>query len=240
MNGYKLFVLNNVSFTDVSRTEQDIFGALLTLRIRGYFDFHGHSVMPVDHHDHYCTNLLLCEEQNGCYEPIACAKIVTLSDCRHFGHIFPPIEILERSENGAALDSVHEIVRQAMVAGEELSYDCSFTIAPHIRRSSKSRAVAKLMFSLWLNFHQQRGINRFVLSATLTTKTDRMFTKLGCTPVCDDASYRLYCINNEPALMMHFNDYTPLAHSWMKSAQAVWNARDEIGNSRAERQLNVA
>ncbi len=39
MNGYKLFVLNNVSFTDVSRTEQDIFGALLTLRIRGYLIF---------------------------------------------------------------------------------------------------------------------------------------------------------------------------------------------------------
>ena len=240
MANYQLFVLNRVSYSDLNTFEETIFGSLLTLRIKGYFDFHGHNVMPVDQHDHYCTNLLLCEKKNDGYLPLACAKIIRNSDCEKYGATFPPIDILENSDNQQALDSVVERIEQAKQKGEDITYDCSFTISPSQRKHSHSASIAKYLLASWLSYHQHNDILNFILSATIKTKTDRTFSRLGCLPVCSDAYYKLYSINYEQALMMYFDDYSPQALRWIKDARCLWDNRIEIGQTEQARALNVA
>ena len=240
MAKYQLFVLNHVSFSDVSPMEEKIFGALLTLRIKGYFKYHGHNVMPVDQHDHYCTHLLLCEETDGKYAPLACAKFIKYSDCEKYGFDFPPIDILERSNNKEALSRAKEMIHQACLRGEELSYDCSFTIAPEVRKSRKGGIVAKFILASWLCYHKHSQLNNIILSATVKTKTDRTFSRLGCLPICDDAYYDLYSINNERAQMMYFDDYSPQALKLIKYGCDIWESRMEIGNAITPCEKNVA
>ncbi|PSU32789.1 hypothetical protein [Photobacterium lutimaris] len=240
MDNYQLFVLNCVSYSDLNTSEENIFGSLLTLRIKGYFDFHGHNVMPVDQHDHYCTNLLLCEKSGDEYYPLACAKVINYSDCQERGMKFPPVDILENSQNKEALDSVNRLIEQAKVAGEDITYDCSFTICPDKRGNHNSAHVAKYLLASWLSYHHHNNINQFILSATIKTKTDRTFSRLGCKPVCSDTFYKLYSINYEQALMMNFDDYSHQALRWIKDARGLWENRIEIGKKEKEPALNVA
>ena len=240
MENYQLFVLDRVSYSELNTFEENILGSLLTLRIKGYFDFHGHNVMPVDPHDHYCTNLLLCEKKGDEYYPLACAKVIKYSDCEARGLKFPPVDILENSQNKEALASVNKLIADASEAGEDITYDCSFTICPGKRGNHNSAQVAKYLLASWLSYHHNCDINQFILSATIKTKTDRTFSRLGCIPVCSDAFYELYSINYEQALMMHFDDYSPQAKRWIKDARTLWENRIEIGQTETKKALDVA
>lgn len=225
MHSYQLYLLHSPSALPQHGECQHLFGELLALRIRGYVREHGPGVMPVDAYDHFSTHLLLC--QDG--QPVACAKFIPFLDCQSQQRAFPPGELLERAGNQPAQQATEAFIRRLIARNLDLTYDCAFTLCPTIRQSQEAATIVRIMHGAWMCYHHSVGPRHFIVSATLRLKTERLFLRLGCQPVCKQAEYRLHSVNNEPALMMCFEQGSPLAQSWIAQYRPLWEQRRELG-----------
>lgn len=225
MHHYQLYLLHSPSALPQHGECQQLFGELLALRIRGYVREHGLTVMPVDAYDHFSTHLLLCQDER----PVACAKFIPFQDCLSQQRTFPPTELLARAGNEPARRATEAFIARLQARHLDLSYDCAFTLCPGARRSQEAASIVRMMHGAWMCYHDSVGPRHFIVSATLRLKTERLFQRLGCQPVCKQAEYRLHSINDEPALMMHFEQGTPLAQSWISHYRPLWEQRRELG-----------
>ncbi|WP_324768353.1 hypothetical protein [Pokkaliibacter plantistimulans] len=224
MDRFQLVLLHQPSYGERSKDIRDYFGKLLALRIQGYFHEHGHRYIPVDIYDHFASHLLLlC---NG--EAVACARIVDHAACVQHELAFPPVTLLSQSGSPSAVAAVQQFVQQYGQQGG-VGYDSAFTLCPAIRQQRLAATVVKVMHGLWMLYHHNSQPRRFVVSATLRLKTERLFSKLGCAPVCCDPYFQLHSINSELAMMMLFSRPSALAQEWMAHYQTLWDARIELG-----------
>lgn len=225
-NPYKLCIIEK-PFDSAENTQQkNFFGHLLALRMEGYSAVHGKGVIPIDPYDYFATNILLYKEISGEIVPVACSRIIRYSDCIANNLVFPPLNLLDHRRNKNTADEILRMIETMSKEGKEITFDSSFAIAPLYKCSSESNLIIKNIMGSVFHWHNENNANTFLASATIKVKTDRLFERLGLSPVANDSSYKLQSVNNEPALMMKFTESpTKRTKKWMESCTELWTDR---------------
>jgi hypothetical protein len=228
---YKLAVIKNPFFNKEYDKGKFIFSQAISLRMEGYAYVHGENIIPIDQYDFFSTNLLIYKEKGKeDIIPFACCKIISYRDCLKNNLPFPPLEYLKEDKN---TDSLLEVTKLVTEAENDISFVCSFTIAPALQGTQESLSVIKYTIGSVLNWHKDEKIN-FITSATLKVKTDKLFKKLGFLEVSDNSLYHLKSINNEEAIIMKYI-HTPSKQGkkWLNDSFNLWEERIEY-NSKKE------
>jgi len=242
---YKIYVLEKPFSFHASREYKKFLGYLLSLRMDGYSAVHGQDVVPIDQYDYFATNILLYKEVKNEIIPLACSRIIRYSDCLLNNIEFFPLKLLKDKKNKKTRKYIEELLNERAKKGLDVTFDSSFTISPELNNSMESQKVVKHIMGAVFNWHKEYNENCFLASATIKVKTgrlfsklglscvcvktDRLFSKLGLSCVCDDSEYKLQSVNNEPAVMMKFNNsHTNRTNKWMKSSEFIWDNRNMV------------
>jgi len=232
---YKIYVLEKPFSFYASREDKKFLGYLLSLRMDGYSAVHGQDIVPIDQYDYFATNILLYKEAKNEIIPLACSRIIRYSDCLSNNIEFFPLKLLKNKENKNTRYYIEELLKKRIEKGLDVTFDSSFTISPELNNSMESQKVIKNIMGAVFNWHNEYNENYFLASATIKVKTDRLFSKLGLSCVSDDSEYRLKNVNNEPAVMMKFNNsHTERTNKWMKSSKCIWDNRNRVLSSKLQ------
>ena len=223
---YRLCIIEKPFEPEACYSQKNFFGKLLTLRMEGYSAVHGKGVVPIDPYDYFATNILLYKEVMGTIIPVACSRIIRYSDCLDNNLAFPPLNLLDDHCNKNTIEVILHLLDEAFRKGREITFDSSFAIAPSFKCTSESNLIIKYIMGAVFHWHKEYDTNIFIASATIKVKTNRLFERLGLSPVANDSNYRLLSVNNEPALMMKFlNSPTKRTQKWMEASNSLWENR---------------
>jgi hypothetical protein len=92
----KIIVLNSPYDTIQNPLTQSLLAKTIAMKIAGYRKHYPYGVLPADSYDFVATHLILCEENNGDYEPLMGMKFTTYERCKIHNLEFPILHIVDK------------------------------------------------------------------------------------------------------------------------------------------------
>lgn len=229
LKNFRVVVLDCPYNTWQSSTTQELFSAVVEMKLKGYQPVYEHGVMPIDSYDFVATHLLVCVEQKSGFKPVTGFKSVTLSTCRHFNLPFPTNAVLGQG-NADHTEAVKAIIENCERNGKDLSFDSSWTVDPDFRRNRESNLLLQELFiSNVVHWHTPEQRHEVLGTGILRVRTNRFFerigfeqTKLNGTPL---PSFNQPSLRDSQAVLIHSKEWSPFAMATAAEHQQAWNNR---------------
>jgi len=224
MKKYKFFILKGLNYN-----KQILHGQLsmdmLALRITGYLPYYGNKLMPIDLYDYFSDHLVLCEQVNDEYIPVSCLRTIPYSNC-----IKNDVEFLPISRVAASNHKVKLAIKELLLRTKSnLNYDSGLTISPKITSKVENYYILKHMIGLCLTYHKKTKNMPFIISSIRKTKTDKLFKKVGFTPLCKKNDYSLKGLESEGFSMLKYEFEQDKYIQWSENSKSLWEDKIEIG-----------
>ena len=156
------------------------FAEMVRLKMLGFGSAHAAGIMPVDTSDFIASHVLTCVEGNDGLHLVAAFRSISTERCREFNLTFSAESLAiaaDAREHAAA-------VRELVARDGRVGYLGSWTIHPSARDNASLRAALRDDFALGaILAHEEAGIPRMVVGATLRFKVDRLLSPVGFRPL---------------------------------------------------------
>lgn len=231
---YQLYILDGLNCNRLTAHGR-LFMDLLAVRISGYHKFYGNKLMPIDMYDHFSKHIVLCKKGGDDENLIfACVRSISHSSC-----IKNKLEFLPTTRVSNHSQSLAKKIEELIVCDANLSYDTGLTINPMIEASSESYLMLRLIIGITLNYHRYCNEKMFLVSGIKKTKTDRLFSKIGFIPVCEDANYILKGMEDDDFVLMKYFRDNKYSLDLIKDTMSLWENRIEFSSNNEVEKYSV-
>ena len=201
-----------------------VFAEMVRLKVLGFGAQHVAGVMPVDTSDFIASHVLTCVAGNDGLHLVAAFRSISTERCREFNLTFSAESLAIAADAREHAAAVREFVGQDGRVG----YLGSWTIHPSARDNQPLRAALRDDFSLGsVLAHEEAGIPRMVVGATLRFKVDRLLSPVGFRPLslkgAELPPIAVRHLHGEAVLMMCRDD--DAAPPEAEALRARWEAR---------------
>lgn len=224
---YQIYHLNGLNY-DLNSDFGRICMEMLALRIGGYYKYYGNKLMPVDLYDHFSNHIVLYKNTGKLNRPLSCLRYISLSKCRENDLLFLPLARISSTSNSELEKHINHLILNNKNESNDLIYNSGLTIDPSITCNKERRIIIKHTVGAALNCHKNAGNREFIISAITKVKTDRLFTKLGFKPICNNPYYVYKGLESEKFMILMFDGGNDLSQSWINDTGDFWNFRFEF------------
>ena len=202
------------------------FDEMVHLKMLGFGRHYDAHVMPVDATDFVGCHVLSCVEGSDGLHLVAGFRAITCERCRSFNLTFSAESLALQADARAHAAAVREYVEQDSRVG----YLGSWTAHPSVRANASLRAALRDDFALGaILAHQEAGIPRMVVGATLRFKVDRLLASVGFRPMSHEGAplppIGVRHLNGESVLLMCLDEYGRDALQRADALRDRWRAR---------------
>lgn len=179
------------------------FAEMVRLKMLGFSSQHAAGVMPVDTSDFIASHVLTCVEGSDGLHLVSAFRTISSERCREFNLTFSAESLAIAAGAREHAEAVREFVGQDGGVG----YLGSWTIHPSARDNAALRAALRDDFALGaILAHEEAGIPRIVVGATLRFKVDRLLSPVGFRPLslkgAELPPIQVRHLHGEPVLLM--------------------------------------
>ena len=240
----KIIVLENPYAAWTVPSVPDLFKYTVELKRLGYEGYYPVGFLPVDTLDLVATHLLICEETDEGFIPIAGYRSITESLCRFHHLTFPPVAALMKNK-GVELhqQALNEILNESALKRENLSYGGAWTIHPRIKEDRAKVNLMKDIARALMFFHQTEfKVDSELGFASTKVKTDVYFSELGYESVSLDGNTLppFEHVEIGTLILIHRKKFTSLAEEAAKRHQNLWESKLHFYTSPAFPKKKVA
>jgi hypothetical protein len=202
------------------------FDETVHLKMLGFGAHYQAHVMPVDTTDFIGCHILTVVEGADGLHLLAAFRTITYDRCREFNLTFSAESLALQANARAHAAAVREFVERDSRVG----YLGSWTVHPSARANPSLRTALREDFALGAVLaHQEAGIPRLVVGATLRFKVDRLLAPVGFRPLSHEGSplppIEVRHLNGEPVLLMCLDEYAQEALHRAEALRARWRER---------------
>jgi len=228
---FRIVVLDCPYNTWAKKETQELFTAIVGLKLKGYLPVYEHGVMPVDSYDFIATHLLVCVEEQARLRPVTGFKSVSVGACERFNLPFPTHAVLGAERAGAHGQAVGNIMERCRSTGKELCFDSSWTVDPEFRRHRELNLLLQELFiSNIIQWH--RAEQEVLGTGILRVRTNRFFERVGFHPVEMDGAplppFEQPSLRGSHAVLIHLQEPSTFAQSVAMKHQPLWENRITI------------
>jgi hypothetical protein len=230
---FRIVVLDCPYNTWANKETQELFTAIVGLKLKGYLPVYEHGVMPVDSYDFIATHLLVCVEEDSRLRPVTGFKSVTTSACERFNLPFPTNAVLGAGRTGAHGRAVGNIMERCRTTGKELCFDSSWTVDPEFRKQRELNLLLQELFiSNVIQWHRPERAHEVLGTGILRVRTNRFFERVGFHPVELDGAplppFEQASLRGSPAVLIHLQQSSDFAQGMAAKHQPLWENRITI------------
>jgi len=202
------------------------FDETVHLKMLGFGEHYQGHVMPVDTTDFIGYHILTAVEGSDGFHLLAAFRAITYDRCRDFNLTFSAESLALQANARVHAAAVREFVEQDRRVG----YLGSWTVHPSVRANPSLRTALREDFALGAVLaHQEAGIPRLVVGATLRFKVDRLLAPVGFRPLSHEGlplpPIEVRHLNGEPVLLMCLDAYAQEAFKRADALCARWRER---------------
>jgi len=202
------------------------FDETVRLKMLGFGEHYQAHVMPVDTTDFIGYHILTGVEGSDGLHLLAAFRAITCDRCRDFNLTFSAESLALQANARAHAAAVREFVERDSRVG----YLGSWTVHPSARANPSLRTALREDFALGsVLAHQEAGIPRLVVGATLRFKVDRLLASVGFRPLSHEGSplppIEVRHLNGEPVLLMCLDEFDQEALKRADALRARWQER---------------
>ena len=200
------------------------FAEMVRLKMLGFGAQHAAGIMPVDTSDFIASHVLTCVEASDGLHIISAFRSISTERCRAFNLTFSAESLAIAADAREHAAAVREFVGQDSRVG----YLGSWTIHPSARDNAALRTALRDDFALGaILAHEEAGIPKMVVGATLRFKVDRLLSPVGFRPLSLRGTalppIAVRHLQGEPVLMMCRDEAA--APPEAEAMRARWKAR---------------
>jgi len=200
------------------------FAEMVRLKMLGFGAQHAAGIMPVDTSDFIASHVLTCVEASDGLHIISAFRSISTERCRAFNLTFSAESLAIAADAREHAAAVREFVGQDSRVG----YLGSWTIHPSARDNAALRTALRDDFALGaILAHEEAGIPKMVVGATLRFKVDRLLSPVGFRPLSLRGTalppIAVRHLQGEPVLMMCRDEAA--APPETEAMRARWKAR---------------
>jgi len=179
------------------------FAEMVRLKMLGFSAQHAAGIMPVDTSDFIASHVLTCVEGSDGLHLVAAFRSISTERCREFNLTFSAESLAIAADAREHAAAVREFVGETGRVG----YLGSWTIHPSARDNPPLRAALRDDFALGAVLaHEDAGLPRMVVGATLRFKVDRLLSGVGFRPLAREGAalppIKVRHLHGEPVLLM--------------------------------------
>lgn len=210
-------------------SDQEVRGAFdetVHLKMLGFGGHYQTHVMPVDTTDFIGYHVLTGVEGSDGLHLAAAFRAITCDRCRDFNLTFSAESLALQANARTHAAAVREFVERDSRVG----YLGSWTAHPSVRANPSLRTALRDDFALGAVLaHQEAGIPRLVVGATLRFKVDRLLASVGFRPLSHEGAplppIEVRHLHGEPVLLMCLDEYNQEALQRADALRARWRTR---------------
>ncbi|MGC3990037.1 MAG: hypothetical protein QM796_10240 [Chthoniobacteraceae bacterium] len=230
---FRIVVLDCPYNTWANKDTQELFSAIVGLKLKGYLPVYEHGVMPVDSYDFIATHLLVCVKEQEHLRPVTGFKSVTVSACERFNLPFPTNAVLANTRPGQHREAVHQIMDRCRESGKELCFDSSWTVDPEFRKHRELHLLLQELFiSNVIQWHRPERAHEVLGTGILRVRTNRFFERVGFHPVELDGEplppFEQPSLQGSSAVLIHLQESSSFARGMAEKHQQLWENRITI------------
>jgi hypothetical protein len=200
------------------------FAEMVRLKMLGFGAQHAAGIMPVDTSDFIASHVLTCVEAGDGLHIVSAFRSISTERCRAFNLTFSAESLAIAADAREHAAAVREFVGQDSRVG----YLGSWTIHPSARDNAALRGALRDDFALGVILaHEEAGIPKMVVGATLRFKVDRLLSPVGFRPLSLRGNalppIAVRHLQGEPVLMMCRDEAA--APPEAEAMRARWKAR---------------
>jgi len=206
------------------------FNEMVHLKMLGFGGQYAAHVMPVDTTDFIGAHVLTCVEGSDGLHLIAAFRTISCDRCCDFNLTFSAESLALQASAREHAQAVRAFVGQDGRVG----YLGSWTVHPSARGNTALRAALRDDFALGsILVHEEHGIRRMVVGATLRFKVDRLLAAVGFRPLALDGAplppIAVRHLHGEQVLLMCVDEVTQDARDRAEALRDRWRARVALG-----------
>lgn len=208
------------------------FNEMVHLKMLGFGEHYAAHVMPVDTTDFIGAHVLTCVEGPDGLHLVAAFRTISCDRCRDFNLTFSAESLALQASAREHAQAVREFVGQDGRVG----YLGSWSAHPSARNNPSLRAALRDDFALGaILAHEEYGIARMVVGATLRFKVDRLLGAVGFRPLTLDGTplppIAVRHLHGEPVLLMCLDKVARDALDRAEALRDRWRTRVTLGAS---------
>jgi hypothetical protein len=208
------------------------FNEIVHLKMLGFGGQYAAHVMPVDTTDFIGAHVLTCVEGADGLHLVAAFRTISCDRCRDFNLTFSAESLALQASAREHAQAVREFV------GEDgrVGYLGSWTAHPSARGNTALRAALRDDFALGsILLHEEHGIGRMMVGATLRFKVDRLLAAVGFRPLALGGAplppIAVRHLHGEQVLLMCLDEVARDARIRTETLRERWRARVALGAS---------
>lgn len=211
---------------------QDLFGKLLSLKIKGFREQYPYGVLPFDPSDLAATHILICKIESGIMHPVLGFKSITYERCNQFMLKFPGLSLVDGVEDPRYRIAIEQICSNASKFNLPLAYNGSLTVDPTFQKQTPRGFASTLATYLFLRYYKEMRPPNVIAGAAMRFKVHELKQFAGFKMVEYDhtALEPFHCkfAFGEQVALMHLEQMNPLALNWCEPFESIWENRLEI------------
>jgi len=179
------------------------FAEMVRLKMLGFSAQHAAGIMPVDTSDFIASHVLTCVDWHDGLHIASAFRTISTERCREFNLTFSAESLAIAADAREHAAAVREFVGE----NGHVGYLGSWTIHPSARDNPSLRAALRDDFALGCVLaHEEAGLPRMVVGATLRFKVDRLLSGVGFRPLSRRGEalppINVRHLHGEPVLLM--------------------------------------
>jgi len=234
---YRVVLLNSPCERWSLKATQELFSALVDLKLKGYGAEYGQGVLPVDTTDFIAAHQLVCLEKGKHLHPVMGYKSTLLAQCLNYNMIFPGLALVKAAKASPHDEVIQGIMDRCQKEGRGLAYTGSWTVDPQARENKElARWLREVFLTLYVAYHQDYGIQEIIAGGTIRFKTEKLIKEIGHEPI----TYRSEILPpisvahllNEKVVVTHLTQFTEKALEYRARHEKLWVDRIIIDDSK--------
>lgn len=181
----ELVILKNYYKQTSNPIATDLFGKIISMKVRGYTRFYPDGVLPVSSHDYICDHVCVCLRIDGELFPVISYKSTPLDICKMFNLNFPVFDLFEKEKFETHYQKLTDHLNKN--SDKVVHYDSSLTVDFELveKYEIDVNANIKAMHSIYHRDFLPKGHFTFA-AGTVKFKMDRYYLFWGYKELRDE------------------------------------------------------